>query len=101
MPGLRIENQNLLREMRNPIISLHILRIYIFADRTNRADEGRPCPCRCKMNIEGQLCQRVSVGKKGQEHQGFSSGEEAAVLEILETTLLSLPADPENPGAKD
>lgn len=53
------------------------------------------------MNIEGQLCQRVSVGKKGQEHQGFSSGEEAAVLEILETTLLSLPADPENPGAKD
>lgn len=53
------------------------------------------------MNIEGQLCQRVSVGNKGQEHQGFSSGEAAAVLEILETTLLSLPADPENPGAKD
>lgn len=59
------QNQNLLREVtRNPIISLHVLQIDILTDRTDSADDSRQSPGRCRINVEDQLCQRISQWRR-------------------------------------
>lgn len=86
--------------MRNPIVSLRILRIYILADKTDRADVGRRSPGVEQKRRGPILSASFSGGKKGQEHLGFRPGGEATLLGILRTPPFSFPAAPENPGVK-
>lgn len=88
------QHQNLLREvMRKPVIGLHILKIYILADKTERAHRAARLLADVQQNKRGPA-------EKGRERQGFRHGEEATVPGIPETPPLSPPGTPGNPGAK-